>query len=99
MASAVFLPASLAARQLCPPDSRRVRNTTPRVANKARDTRGVAICKKIFLLNDNGEAIQGVIYDGAGHAFMRSGEAPNASEANRAAWKAAWDRWLALLRP
>lgn len=51
------------------------------------------------LMRAAGKAFDPVIYDGAGHAFMRSGEAPNASEANRAAWKAAWDRWLALLRP
>lgn len=38
-----------------------------------------------------------VIYDGAGHGFMRSGEAPNASEANRQARAAAWDRLKTLL--
>jgi carboxymethylenebutenolidase len=38
-----------------------------------------------------------VIYDGAGHGFMRSGEAPNASEANRRARAEAWKRWKELL--
>ncbi|HEX7708041.1 MAG TPA: dienelactone hydrolase family protein [Thermoanaerobaculia bacterium] len=39
-----------------------------------------------------------VIYDGAGHAFMRLGEQPDASEANRRAYLQAWGRWLRLLR-
>jgi carboxymethylenebutenolidase len=39
-----------------------------------------------------------VIYDGAGHAFMRLGEQPDASAANRNAYLQAWERWLRLLR-
>lgn len=39
-----------------------------------------------------------VIYDGAGHGFMRAGEAPDASEANRKARAEAWARWKSLLR-
>ena len=35
-----------------------------------------------------------VIYEGAGHAFMRLGEAADASEANRKAREEAWTRWL-----
>lgn len=38
-----------------------------------------------------------VIYGGAGHAFMRSGEAADASEANRKARQTAWSRFLSLL--
>lgn len=37
------------------------------------------------------------IYPGAGHGFMRAGEAPDTSEANRAAREAAWKRWKELL--
>ncbi|MFO8147212.1 MAG: dienelactone hydrolase family protein [Gillisia sp.] len=37
------------------------------------------------------------IYEGAGHAFMRSGHQPNASEANKKAHDAAWERLLKLL--
>lgn len=37
------------------------------------------------------------IFDGAGHAFMRSGHEPDASEANKAAHDAAWKRLLGLL--
>jgi carboxymethylenebutenolidase len=39
-----------------------------------------------------------VIYEGAGHGFMRAGEAPDASEANAAGRKAAWERWLKILK-
>jgi len=38
-----------------------------------------------------------VIYDGAGHGFMRAGEAPDASDANREARDKAWARWKQLL--
>jgi carboxymethylenebutenolidase len=33
------------------------------------------------------------IYDGAGHGFMRSGEAPDADAFNKAARTQAWQRW------
>jgi carboxymethylenebutenolidase len=39
-----------------------------------------------------------VIYDGAGHGFMRAGEAPDASEANRKARTEAWQRWKEILK-
>jgi carboxymethylenebutenolidase len=39
-----------------------------------------------------------VIYDGAGHGFMRAGQAPDASTANKAAREAAWKRWLDALK-
>jgi carboxymethylenebutenolidase len=38
-----------------------------------------------------------VTYDGAGHGFMRAGEAPDANDANRKARTEAWVRWKALL--
>ncbi|MFL6350306.1 MAG: dienelactone hydrolase family protein [Bryobacteraceae bacterium] len=38
-----------------------------------------------------------VIYEGAGHGFMRAGEAPDATEANRKARTDAWARWKKLL--
>lgn len=44
-----------------------------------------------------GRRFEPVIYPGAGHAFMRLGEAADATEANRAARQEAWKRWLALL--
>jgi carboxymethylenebutenolidase len=45
-----------------------------------------------------GKRYEPVIYPGAGHAFMRLGEAPDASEANRNAREEAWKRWLAMLK-
>jgi carboxymethylenebutenolidase len=39
-----------------------------------------------------------VIYAGAGHGFMRSGEDPNGSAADKQARQDAWQRWLKLLK-
>ena len=39
-----------------------------------------------------------VTYEGAGHGFMRAGEAPDASEANKKARADAWVRWKELLK-
>jgi carboxymethylenebutenolidase len=44
-----------------------------------------------------GKLFDPVIYDGAGHGFMRAGEAPDASEVNRKARSEAWARWKTLL--
>lgn len=38
-----------------------------------------------------------VVYDGAGHGFMRAGEDDKPSPANRQAMTAGWQRWLDLL--
>jgi carboxymethylenebutenolidase len=38
-----------------------------------------------------------VTYEGAGHGFMRAGEAPDASEANKKAQEESWKRWKSLL--
>jgi carboxymethylenebutenolidase len=40
-----------------------------------------------------------VTYDGAGHGFMRAGEAPDAGDANKKARDDAWKRWKTLLAP
>jgi carboxymethylenebutenolidase len=39
-----------------------------------------------------------VTYDGAGHGFMRAGEAPDANDANKKARDDAFQRWLGLLK-
>ncbi|MCY3553017.1 MAG: dienelactone hydrolase family protein [Candidatus Poribacteria bacterium] len=39
-----------------------------------------------------------VIYEGVGHAFLRRGMAEDANDAQKAATKAAWERWVSLLR-
>jgi carboxymethylenebutenolidase len=44
-----------------------------------------------------GKTYQPVLYEGAGHGFMRAGEAPDASEANSKARTEAWERWKKLL--
>lgn len=44
-----------------------------------------------------GKTYQPVIYDGAGHGFMQSGESAGEGDANHTAMEAAWRRWRALL--
>ena len=44
-----------------------------------------------------GKSYEPVTYDGAGHGFMRAGEAPDANEANKKARSDAWVRWKSLL--
>jgi carboxymethylenebutenolidase len=39
-----------------------------------------------------------VVYDGAGHGFMRAGEDPAGNEANQKARADAWVRWKQLLK-
>jgi carboxymethylenebutenolidase len=44
-----------------------------------------------------GKSFEPVTYEGAGHGFMRAGEAPDANDANRKARNDAWVRWRTLL--
>jgi len=44
-----------------------------------------------------GKKFEAVIYEGAGHGFMRQGEMPNASQADRKAHDQAWNRCKRLL--
>ncbi len=44
-----------------------------------------------------GRTFEPVLYDGAGHAFLRAAEEPDASPANQAAARESWTRLLALL--
>jgi carboxymethylenebutenolidase len=39
-----------------------------------------------------------VTYEGAGHGFMRAGEAPDANAANKKAREEGWKRWKELLK-
>lgn len=50
------------------------------------------------LMAKHGKTFEPVIYEGAGHAFMRLGQDPNPTEANRQAHDQAWERLLALLK-
>lgn len=49
------------------------------------------------LMKAAGKRFEPMIYEGAGHAFMRAGVQPDASEPNRKAAEQAWSRMLALL--
>jgi carboxymethylenebutenolidase len=46
-----------------------------------------------------GKAYDPVTYEGAGHGFMRAGEAPDATDANKKARDDALKRWKTLLAP
>jgi len=51
------------------------------------------------LMQKAGKTYEPVIYDGAGHGFMRGGEPefPNARDGDRKAHDQAWERWKELL--
>ena len=59
---------------------------------------GATIPASTELMKAAGKTYEPVIYDGAGHGFMRAGEAPDASEANKKAHDEAWKRWLDALK-
>ena len=44
-----------------------------------------------------GKTFDPVVYEGAGHGFMRQGESADASSADRKAREEAWERWKKLL--
>ncbi|MFN0057633.1 MAG: dienelactone hydrolase family protein [Planctomycetota bacterium] len=46
-----------------------------------------------------GKVFEPITYTGAGHGFLRAGEAPDASEPNKKARADAWERWKKLLAP
>ncbi len=50
------------------------------------------------LMKTAGKKYEPVIYKGAGHGFMRAGEAPDASPENKKARDDAWARWKTLLK-
>ncbi len=54
--------------------------------------------KSSELMKDAGKIYEPVTYEGAGHGFMRSGEAPNASPADKKAREEGWKRWMALMK-
>jgi carboxymethylenebutenolidase len=57
----------------------------------------VTIPDTVAAMKAAGKTYEPVIYEGAGHGFMRAGEAPDASEASRKAHADAWTRWKKLL--
>ena len=56
------------------------------------------IPKAVELMKAAGKTFEPVTYAGAGHGFMRAGEAPDASPENKKAREDAWARWKALLK-
>lgn len=51
----------------------------------------------IAAMKTAGKTYDPVTYEGAGHGFMRAGEAPDASDTNKKAREDAWKRWKGLL--
>jgi carboxymethylenebutenolidase len=64
--------------------------------NEARVT--ATVSQSADLMKKAGKTYEPVIYEDAGHGFMRAGEAPDASEANRQAHDKVWKRWKELLK-
>jgi carboxymethylenebutenolidase len=58
---------------------------------------GATIPDTIVAMKTAGKTYAPVSYDGAGHGFMRLGEAPDASDANKKARDDSWKRWKSLL--
>ncbi len=58
---------------------------------------GATIPDTISAMKAAGKTYDPVTYDGAGHGFMRAGEAPDANDANKKAREDAWKRWKSLL--
>ncbi len=58
---------------------------------------GATVPDAIAGMKAAGKTYEPVTYDGAGHGFMRAGEAPDASDANRKARTDAWERWKGLM--
>jgi carboxymethylenebutenolidase len=48
-------------------------------------------------MKSDGKTYDPVVYDGAGHGFMRAGEDPSGGEANKKAHDEGWERWKELL--
>lgn len=57
-----------------------------------------SIADTIAQMKAAGKKYDPVTYEGAGHGFMRAGEAPDASDANKKARADAWARWKELLK-
>jgi carboxymethylenebutenolidase len=64
--------------------------------NDARVT--ATVPKTTEAMKQANKIFEPVTYDGAGHGFMRAGEAPDASAPNKKAHDAAWARWKELLK-
>ncbi len=59
---------------------------------------GATVSKTLQMMHDAKKTYEVVTYEGAGHGFMRAGDAPDASEANKKARDESWVRWKTLLK-
>lgn len=64
-------------------DDRRITGQVPRVEET---------------LKSAGKKYEPVVYEGAGHGFMRSGEEAGASPANKKGMQEGWERWVGILK-
>ena len=64
--------------------------------NDARVT--ATVPKAVEQMKQEKKTYEPVTYEGAGHGFMRAGEAPDANAANKKARDDAWARWKELLK-
>jgi carboxymethylenebutenolidase len=58
---------------------------------------GAMIPDAVANMKAAGKKYEVVTYDGAGHGFMRAGEAPDAKDADKKAREEAWARWKSLM--
>jgi carboxymethylenebutenolidase len=58
---------------------------------------GAMLPDAIANMKTAGKTFEPETYDGAGHGFMRSGEAPDAKAADKDARSKAWERWKRLM--
>jgi len=59
---------------------------------------GATIPDATTQMKEAGKTYEPVTYEGAGHGFMRAGEDPSGSEADRKGRVEAWERWMKLLK-
>ncbi len=59
---------------------------------------GATIPDTVQKMKAAGKKYEPVTYEGAGHGFMRAGEDPDGSAANKKAHDEGWQRWLQLLK-
>jgi carboxymethylenebutenolidase len=58
---------------------------------------GATLPEAIANMKAASKTFEPITYEGAGHGFMRAGEAPDAKEADRKARADAWKRWKSLM--
>ncbi len=59
---------------------------------------GATVPKSVELMKAAGKTYEPITYEGAGHGFMRAGEAPDASVPNKKARDEAFTRWVEVLK-